>query len=296
MPSVSVIIPTLNRPELLREAIKSVLQQTPPANEIIIVDDGSLPPVDAAKLKTEFGSSIKVLRNEESQGLAWARNQGAMAASSQYVAHMDDDDLFAPKTLGECTSLLEADPALELVFVGVEGFGSDSDYFNKMQPISLARVIKQGKGREVKPDLILFSKNLLEGLINQVPMAFQRVVARREVWERVSKLRLQAYQKVANLPSEAEAMNLIRGQLRDSEWALYAGVVCTKTALYNQPGYLQRCERQGMSSQPANLERHTLQAIKIKTQFFRASLSMQQFKNWKRDIRHSLAKAEFDAA
>lgn len=296
MSLISVIIPTLNRPALLREAIVSVMAQTLPADEIIVVDDGSQPPVDETSLKSEFGPLVRVLRNPEPQGLAWVRNQGAMAATGKYVAHLDDDDLFAPETLAECTALLEADLALELVFVGVEGFGASSEYFNRVQSSGVARVIDQGGGREVEPGIVVFGKDLLGGLLKQVPSALQHVVARREVWERVSRLRLKAYQKATGLASEDEAMGLIRGPLRDSEWALYAGVVCSKTALNNRPRYLARCEGQGTSSQPSNRERHVDQQILIKETLYRSSSMLPAFSPWRGRIREDLGKTFFDAA
>jgi glycosyltransferase involved in cell wall biosynthesis len=296
MSLISVIIPTLNRPALLREAIASVMAQTRPADEIIVVDDGSQPPVQEASLKSEFGSLVRVLRNPEPQGLAWVRNQGAMAATGKYVAHLDDDDLFAPETLAECSGLLEADPTLELVFIGVEGFGASSGYFNQVQSSGVARVIEQGRGREIEPSVVLFGKDLLGGLLKQVPSALQHVVARREVWEQVSRLRLKAYQKIAGLASEDEAMGLIRGPLRDSEWALYVGVVCSKTALNNRPRYLARCGGQGTSSLPSNRERHMLQGIGIKTQFYRMARELPELARWRGVIRQSVATAHFDAA
>jgi glycosyltransferase involved in cell wall biosynthesis len=62
-PRISVIIPTHNRPSLLREALASVRNQTCSDWEIVIVDDGSQPPVETEPLRKKFGKQIHVVRN-----------------------------------------------------------------------------------------------------------------------------------------------------------------------------------------------------------------------------------------
>lgn len=90
-PKVSVVIPTFNRSELLRRAVASVLAQERVSCEVIIVDDGSTPPValDA------FQSEVTVIRNEGEGGVAAARNLGARYARAEWLAFLDDDDWWA---------------------------------------------------------------------------------------------------------------------------------------------------------------------------------------------------------
>ncbi len=71
---VSVIIPTHNRAALLGEAVASVRAQTYTDWEIVIVDDGSEPPVDAAALHAELGERIRLVRNQQPMRLAYARD------------------------------------------------------------------------------------------------------------------------------------------------------------------------------------------------------------------------------
>lgn len=296
MQRISVIIPTLNRPELLRATIASLMTQTRAADEVIVVDDGSRPPIEEATLQGEFGTFIKVMRNETSQGLAWARNQGVMAAAGDYVAHLDDDDLYAAETLAECAALLDADPALDLLFIGMQGFGSRAEHFNRVQPAGVEQVIRQGNGKEAAPDVVVFNQRLFSALIRRVPAPFQKVIARREVWTRVDALRCTAYQAAADLATPQAARELIRGTLRDSEWALYAAIACSKTALCNRPYYLARCDGQGGSSQPANQQRHMLQGLEIKTRLFQASRQLPELNRWQKEIGENLAQTQFDAA
>jgi len=97
-PLVSVVIPSKNRQDLLVSALESVFNQTYPSIEIIVVDDGSdtsLGPL----LQKVFGNNFQCLRNEVSFGAAAARNRGAMAAHGEFIAFLDDDDLWLPDKL-----------------------------------------------------------------------------------------------------------------------------------------------------------------------------------------------------
>ncbi|MBS0363283.1 MAG: glycosyltransferase [Proteobacteria bacterium] len=93
----SVVMPTRNRAELLRESIGSVLRQQFQDFEIIVVDDCS---DQLLELDTGPGhEKISVLRQNVQQGPSAARNAGVAAARGQYIAFLDDDDLWMPWTL-----------------------------------------------------------------------------------------------------------------------------------------------------------------------------------------------------
>jgi glycosyltransferase involved in cell wall biosynthesis len=92
----SVIIPTYNRLDFLKQAIGSVLAQTYTDYEIIIVDDGS---TDGTKdYLLSLASHVKVLR-QANRGPGAARNLGAERAAGRYLAFLDSDDSFYPWTL-----------------------------------------------------------------------------------------------------------------------------------------------------------------------------------------------------
>jgi len=294
--TVSVVVPTQNRPALLDEALQSLVSQTLPPAEIIVVDDASTPAVDRKALIAKFGPTVRVLRNDVARGLAFSRNCGVEASSSDYVTHLDDDDLLAPEALAEASAVLSKDPGLELVFLDVEGFGPRAEYFNRVQPEAVARAIALGGGQETKPEIVQFGDGLIKALLRTVPIAFQRVMLTPATWRRVSALRWRAYRLNPDVPDDGAAKLSITGPLRDSEWAVYAGAVCRRTALIRKPLYLQRCAGQGYSSQPANIEWHMRQGLVIKTQLQRASLKLPELQAWKGDIRKSLASAQFDAA
>lgn len=102
---VTVIIPTFNRPDKLKEAIASVLSQTYENFEIIIVNDAG---EDVARVINQFNDSrIKLLEHLTNKGLASARNTGIKNAKGKYIAYLDDDDIYYPEHLKILTSFLE---------------------------------------------------------------------------------------------------------------------------------------------------------------------------------------------
>ena len=99
MTEVSVIIPTYNREKFISECVQSVLAQTLPAREIIIVDDGSTDATYNILRDLGFNSlSTKktVLRYffQQNRGVSSARNLGIKEARSEYIALLDSDDLW----------------------------------------------------------------------------------------------------------------------------------------------------------------------------------------------------------
>jgi glycosyltransferase involved in cell wall biosynthesis len=91
---VSVIIPTFNRAQLVPQAVESVLGQRGDfAFEIIVVDDGSSATTGSALRR--FGDSIRYVR-QENAGLNPARNHGLRLATGDYIALLDDDDVWLP--------------------------------------------------------------------------------------------------------------------------------------------------------------------------------------------------------
>jgi glycosyltransferase involved in cell wall biosynthesis len=109
MPRVSVVIPTYNRLDLVRRALDSVIAQTYPDYEILLVDDGSDEPVgDLAGLYPQ----IRILRHERNRGAAAARNTGIQASEAEFVAFLDSDDCWLPQKLQAQVALLDADPSL----------------------------------------------------------------------------------------------------------------------------------------------------------------------------------------
>jgi hypothetical protein len=94
-PEVSVVIPTRNRWTLLSMAVGAALRQEGVDVEVIVVDDGSTDET-RARLSAMSETRLRVLRHEASQGVATARNHGISEARGEWVAFLDDDDLWSP--------------------------------------------------------------------------------------------------------------------------------------------------------------------------------------------------------
>lgn len=115
--TISVVIPTHNRPTGLALSLKSILGQTCLPAEIIVVDDGSFPVVEDS-IFDGFPTSIKctLLRNEQPKGGNNARNRGIKAATGDYIAFLDDDDQFKPEKIQVVAQAIEANPSVDVFY------------------------------------------------------------------------------------------------------------------------------------------------------------------------------------
>jgi len=107
-PEISVIVPTYNRADLLGRAITSVLAQTLPVREILIVDDGSTD--GTAALAGTWPAPVRYIR-QTNGGVAVARNTGISQASGEWIALLDSDDQWTPDKLAAQMAALAAQPA-----------------------------------------------------------------------------------------------------------------------------------------------------------------------------------------
>ena len=117
-PSVGVVIPTRNRPELVRKAIAGVREQRYPGEvRMVVVYDQTEP--DYLLASTE-GTQVLVLTNWRTSGLAGARNTGILALDTELVAFCDDDDRWQPDKLRRQVAALLAEPDSEFATCAIE--------------------------------------------------------------------------------------------------------------------------------------------------------------------------------
>jgi len=114
---VSVVIPTYNRRHLVCDAIDSVLAQSRPAAEIIVIDDGGKD--DTGDALRAYGDKVRYVY-QENAGLSAARNHGIRLATQPFVAFLDDDDVWHPRKLEFQMPVLERDP--DMGMIGAEQF------------------------------------------------------------------------------------------------------------------------------------------------------------------------------
>jgi len=109
-PIVSVIIPAYNAAAFIGETLDSVYAQTFKDFEVIVVNDGSPDTDDLEQALERFPAKLRYLK-QENQGAAAARNTGITAASGEFVAFLDADDMWLPAFLEKQLDLLERTPA-----------------------------------------------------------------------------------------------------------------------------------------------------------------------------------------
>lgn len=110
--AISVIIPAYNAAPFLRNAIDSVLRQTLPPLEILVVDDGSRD--DTGRIAESYGAPVRCLRRENG-GLSAARNTGIQAAQGEWLAFLDADDWWTEQHLA-CQWAAAQETGADLVF------------------------------------------------------------------------------------------------------------------------------------------------------------------------------------
>ena len=117
-PLVSVVIPVLNGQDFLEDALRSVFGQDYQAKEIIVVDDGS------ADRSVEIALACRDTRliRQDHQGVAVARNTGLAAAAGEFIAFLDQDDLWAPDKLSRQVSHFLARPEMDCLYTAAHHF------------------------------------------------------------------------------------------------------------------------------------------------------------------------------
>lgn len=125
---VSVISPCYNHGKYIREMIGSVMKQTYPNFEIIIVNDGSTD--DTASVLNKIKNKKVRVFHTAHHGPAHARNFAITRARGDLIVNLDADDMMAPEFLQRCVEVMDSRPATGIVFSDVMCFGHRNEKFN----------------------------------------------------------------------------------------------------------------------------------------------------------------------
>ena len=104
---VSIIMPSYNTAKFISETIESVLAQTYPDWELIIVDDCSTDDTDAVVRPYLADDRIRYIKNEKNSGAAVSRNRALREAKGKWIAFLDSDDLWLPEKLEKQIAFME---------------------------------------------------------------------------------------------------------------------------------------------------------------------------------------------
>lgn len=113
-PLISVIIPTYDRPQFLKEAILSVLAQSFQDFEIIVVNDGG--PDEAKQIVFQLNNQRVRYIKIKHRGISGALNAGLAHSKGKYVAYLDDDDVYLPNHLRNLFEVFEAHPSVYFAY------------------------------------------------------------------------------------------------------------------------------------------------------------------------------------
>lgn len=166
MQTVSVIIPTYNRCNKVIKSVESVLYQTFPIHEVIIVDDGSTDSTKSffTRIKNNY---IKYIYIDHSGLPSVARNAGLEIASGEYIAFLDSDDFWFPNKLYEQMKQVKNYPEIPLfccnAFVEKKD-GYQKYYHNTVIPSSLWSYDLLIKNNIVITSSVIVKKDLLMSL------------------------------------------------------------------------------------------------------------------------------------
>ena len=178
-PQISVVIPTYNRAKLLSRALESALQQLHPADEIIVVDDGS--DDNTREVVEAFGSAVRYFY-QSNAGASSARNRGVDEARSPWIAFLDSDDQWSPDYLERMVRAIEGTDGKAWLYFSDARFlstGSGATYweeihFSMSAPFQLIADARRLVLADLQPMLLPFS------VFNR-----QRYRARGGLWERL---------------------------------------------------------------------------------------------------------------
>ncbi|WP_341720354.1 glycosyltransferase family 2 protein [Micromonospora sp. FIMYZ51] len=169
-PSVSVVVPTRNRPELLPAALRAaVAQDYPGPVEVVVVYDQCEPD----RTPVEFAGPhrpVRVVTNTRTPGLAGARNSGALAATGELIAFCDDDDEWLPgKLRAQAEALTATGAAFATCGIRVSYDGRTVERVLERDSISLADLLRD-RMTELHPSTFLVRASALRdgiGLVDE---------------------------------------------------------------------------------------------------------------------------------
>ena len=243
---ISIIVPVYNVEKFIRETMDSVLAQTYPHWELLLVEDGSSDAsasVIEGYIEEKSEKRIRLIRQPSNQGAARARNQGVKEALGRYIAYLDADDLWMPEKLErELAFMKEKDAAFAFTgyeFADENGMGTGKvvrvpETINFKQALSNTTIFTT----TVMFDTEKISKELLEmpevksedtalwwTVLRQGYTAYgldENLVKYRRAGRSLSSNKLEAVRRIWNLYRNVEGLGVIESAWHFCFWAARA--------------------------------------------------------------------------
>lgn len=237
---ISTIISTYNYARFLPEAIESVLAQTYPHQECIVVDDGS---TDATRaVLAAYSGRLRVIRKEH-RGISSARNAGIAVAKGEFIAFLDADDWWEPQKLAIQSQFLAQNPDIGAVGCGAALFGRSREKIGESIPArcgdKLADNLRAIAQRKLWLGGSASGAMVRRAVLHDVGVFDEQLMA-AEDWD--LWLRISAKHRIHNLP---ELLTNIRrhgtGMFRnvrlmeENQWLVYHKAVALWPGVIDQP-------------------------------------------------------------
>lgn len=178
LPKVSVVIPAYNHSQYIRHTIDSVLSQTYPNIEIVVVNDGS--PDDTEQVLDGLITSEKIRYfRQKNHGQYHARNRGFQESIGKYIAFLDDDDLWGPNRIASHVAVLEDDEEIIGTYGAVMCFRDTPQ--SQPVPDIQKRLIRDDfleKNRLISPGATLLRRTAVEHI-----GGFERIPGGADDWD-----------------------------------------------------------------------------------------------------------------
>lgn len=166
--NVSVVIPSYNRPIQTKAAVRSVLRQSYRNFELILVDDGSVPPIDETVFE---GAPCRLITRSENGGVSAARNRGIEEARGEWIALLDSDDIWSKKKLEKQIAWLAENPSYRICQTQEQWVRNGKKVNQPKQWLKKAEwIFKESLERcMISPSSVIIHRTLLDevGLFNE---------------------------------------------------------------------------------------------------------------------------------
>ena len=215
-PRFSVIIPVYNGAETIGRALDSILKQTWPAHEIIVIDDGSTDQTEA--IVRGYGAPVRYVR-QKNAGPSAARNHGVSLAEGDWIAFLDADDWYYPTRLQLHAELIKTHANLDFVVGNFDYRDADGRLMHhSMSASTLGRKLLTAFGEQ--GSTIISSEEIGEYIAEQFSDT------------RTLSLPKQKFLELGGFPTDLRICEDVVFLLRLSARSQSAGVTCTPGAVY----------------------------------------------------------------
>ncbi|MBW2323585.1 MAG: glycosyltransferase [Deltaproteobacteria bacterium] len=167
-PKVTVLIGTYNRPDYLKEAVASVVNQIMTDWELMVMNDGG---VDVRHIIEEFQDSrIRYFHDEVNRGLAHRLNFGLKNARGEYIAYLGDDDLYYPNHLEILTRALDENSSIGVVYSDLYAVSFIKDNDGKRYPLNKFVQVSRDYNRDF---MLYFNHTLHVSILHRKDLALK---------------------------------------------------------------------------------------------------------------------------